>query len=169
MLSATSPSRSACLRATRTISPCALCKAPIVGTSIRRLAGGCACASAIVVIIRIVEPESLRETNIQRFLSASAQSYRRAIPNAFGVGRSMRSCCFEPNGLPGETEFLVAEIFPSSAQGKITHLRKGEGANGREPCIVTRHRLAENQCSQNVNACDKGKTTSQIRHQDKSF
>ena len=75
----------------------------------------------------------------------------------------------QPNGLPGKMEFLVTEILPSSAQGKITHLRKGEGSNGREPCIVTRHRLAENQRSQNVNACDKGNTTSQIRHQDKSF
>jgi hypothetical protein len=81
----------------------------------------------------------------------------------------MGSRCFEPNGLPAKVGLFVTEIFPSSAQGKITHLREGEGSNGREPCIVTRHRLAENQRSQNVNACHKGKTTSQIRHQDKPF
>jgi hypothetical protein len=71
--------------------------------------------------------------------------------------------------LPAKVEFLVTEIFPSSAQGEIAHLGKGECPNGREPCVVTRHRLAENQRSQDVNACDKGKTTSQIRHQDESF
>src|SRR5262249_14779772 len=76
---------------------------------------------------------------------------------------------FEPNGLPGEAKVLVTEIFPSSAQGKVTHLRKGEGANGGEPRIVTGHRLTKNQRSQEVNTCDKRKTTSQIRQQNKSF
>src|SRR5258706_1127492 len=80
----------------------------------------------------------------------------------------MRSPCFEPDSLPGKAEFLVTKLFPSSLQGKITHLRKGERSNGREPCIMTSHRLAENQRSQKINACDKRKTSSQIRHQDKS-
>src|ERR1700758_2760129 len=80
----------------------------------------------------------------------------------------MRSRCFEPNGLPGKAEFLVTKIFPSSPHGQITHLRKGERSNGGKPCIISRHRLAENHRSQKVNACDKGKTSSQIRHQHKS-
>src|SRR4029077_7718294 len=97
-----------------------------------------------------------------------AKSRGRATPNAFVAGKQVASRRFEPNGLPAKVELLVTEIFAAGAQGKIKHLRKGERSNGREPCIITRHRLAENQRSQNVNACDKGKTTSQIRHQNKS-
>src|SRR6476620_2397351 len=51
MLTATSPYVPAASRATRINSPCALCNAPIVGTSTRRFARGCVCASAIVVRI----------------------------------------------------------------------------------------------------------------------
>ena len=51
MLTTTSPSLPAASRATRINSPCALCNAPIVGTSTRRFACGCACASAMVVRI----------------------------------------------------------------------------------------------------------------------
>src|SRR3954463_7052957 len=51
MLTATSPSLPAPWRAARINSPCALCNAPIVGTSARRCAHGCACASAMVVRI----------------------------------------------------------------------------------------------------------------------
>ena len=40
MVTATSPLRRACPRATRINSPCALCKAPMVGTSTRRFARG---------------------------------------------------------------------------------------------------------------------------------
>ena len=51
MLTATSPSSPAAARAMRINSPCALCNAPIVGTSTRRFARGCICASAMVVRI----------------------------------------------------------------------------------------------------------------------
>ena len=51
MLTATSPSSPAAARAMRINSPCALCNAPIVGTSTRRFARGCVCASAMVVRI----------------------------------------------------------------------------------------------------------------------
>src|SRR5215471_1095845 len=51
MLTATSPSLPAASRATRINSPCALCNAPIVGTSTRRFTRGFACASATVLKI----------------------------------------------------------------------------------------------------------------------
>src|SRR6476620_1419452 len=57
LLTATSPRVPAASRGTRISSPCALGNAPIVGTSTRRFACGCACASAMVV--RIFTPAAL--------------------------------------------------------------------------------------------------------------
>src|ERR1051325_5657845 len=49
MLTATAPCLPAASRVTRINSPCALCSAPIVGTSTRRFTFGRACAAAMVV------------------------------------------------------------------------------------------------------------------------
>ena len=57
MLTATSPSRPACSRAIRINCKCALCKAPIVGTSTRGLLFACDCTAATVV--RISTPPAL--------------------------------------------------------------------------------------------------------------
>src|SRR5437764_5109146 len=61
MLTATSPSLPASSHATRINSPCALCNAPIVGTSTRRFERSNDCASATVVMIRMPAKDSSRE------------------------------------------------------------------------------------------------------------
>src|SRR5882724_4942503 len=76
MLTATSPCSPACSRATRIISPCALCNAPIVGTSTRRFRGRCACASAMLVRIFTLPalPNCVRCANHQLIRSTNSKS-----------------------------------------------------------------------------------------------
>src|SRR5262249_21033048 len=113
MLRAISPSLPACLRARRIISPCALCKAPIVGTRTRRFACGCVRASAMVVMIRIVETELV----IEQISEESSQPPHKAAVEQrrilSGSEQQMESRCFEPDRLPVKAEFLVAEILPT--------------------------------------------------------
>src|SRR5438128_5283731 len=78
MLTATSPSRPACLRATRINSACALCSAPIVGTTTSRFERGSDCASGIVVMIRIADTEVDGKNDFQRFLQPFTLSYSLA-------------------------------------------------------------------------------------------
>src|ERR1700737_817587 len=140
MLTATPPSLPACSRATRINSRCALCNAPIVGTSTRRFPERlCDEALTLATVVKIFIPE---------------------IANLIVD-------LFDPNRLAREVKFFVLKISPTRTARQVVQFRKGKCARGGNARVIARHRFTKNECGQKINADRGEKSASQIGHKNK--
>jgi len=93
MLTATSPSGTACSRAIRINCKCALCKAPIVGTSTRGLffANDLALATVVRISTPPALPNRLQSANGEMYLGRQDPNQRKRINRPVAISASIQN------------------------------------------------------------------------------